>query len=223
MTNYVGETNFTWLRKKLIKKWRTFHINQKLLDLRSYFVWYCDLINDYFNKRGIISIILIALLVNFFYPDYTTYIAVLAVIGICMNLFNKYLNTQRDIILLRKNLSTITAELDEIIGESLQEFLIMNSYDGDIYITPEIETKIRQSVADLVSARLSPAMIHKLCFKYNEESVYTLIASRINIIIMQYTIQNNRDLDNKKMHTQNDNGVLESSTIPYIIKNSNQA
>ena len=113
----------------------------------------------------------------------------------------------------------VRLELDNFINECLEEYLVFSSYDGLNQISPDGETRIRNNVVDLVSARISPTLFKKLSIKYKEESVYDVMAVRINIIVMNHVIAVNTNLDRERMESaRNKEPKLSryTSTIQYM-------
>ena len=81
-----------------------------------------------------------------------------------------------------------------------------------------------KSIVDLVSARISPTLFKKLSIKYKEESVYDVIANRINIMVMNHVIAVNTNLDRERMETERNRAPKDNrytSTIQYL-NNDNQ-
>lgn len=118
----------------------------------------------------------------------------------------------------------VRMELDNFISECLEEYLVYSSYDGLNQISPDAETKIRNKIVDLVSARISPTLFKKLSIKYKEESVYDVIANRINIMVMNHVIAVNTNLDRERMETERNRAPKDNrytSTIQYL-NNDNQ-
>ena len=110
----------------------------------------------------------------------------------------------------------VRMELDNFISECLEEYLV--------YSSPDAETKIRNKIVDLVSARISPTLFKKLSIKYKEESVYDVIANRINIMVMNHVIAVNTNLDRERMETERNRAPKDNrytSTIQYL-NNDNQ-
>lgn len=118
----------------------------------------------------------------------------------------------------------VRMELDNFINECLEEYLVYSSYDGLNQISPDGETKIRANIVDLVSARISPTLFKKLSIKYKEDSVYDVIANRINIMVMNHVIAVNTNLDRERIANERNKDPRDNrftSTIQYL-NNDNQ-
>lgn len=217
MKNFIGESKSNIFKRKFNKKYNLYKdiIIKKLTNLWTAFIWYCDNVNEYFSKRGIITTVILAFIANLIFSDYTTYIVIFAIIICTLCLINKFLNIYKLKIYYSEKLPNVTEELDNIISECIVEYFILNSYEGTKYINSEEETVIKKEISNMVSSRLSEDLINKLSIKYREDSVYTIIAAKINMIVMGYVVQNNGKIDSDKI---TDNNKI-SSTIPYIINN----
>lgn len=217
MKNLLGDSKSNIFKRKFNKKYNLYKniIAKKLIELWFTFVWYCDNINEYFSKRGIITTVILAFIVNLIFYNHTIYIIIFTIIICGMCLINKFLNIYKLKLYYSEKIPNTTEELDNIISECLMEYFFLNSYEGTKYINSEEETVIKREISNMVSSRLSETLIYKLSIKYREDSIYTIIASRINMLVMAYVIQNNGKLDSNKI---NDNNKI-SSTIPYIINN----
>ena len=124
-----------------------------------------------------------------------------------------------DVFYMGIKVDEVRLELDNFINECLEEYLVFSSYDGLNQISPDGETRIRNNVVDLVSARISPTLFKKLSIKYKEESVYDVMAVRINIIVMNHVIAVNTNLDRERMESARSKPVNDNrytSTIQYM-------
>lgn len=126
---------------------------------------------------------------------------------------------EEDVFYMGIKVDEVRLELDNFINECLEEYLVFSSYDGLNQISPDGETRIRNNVVDLVSARISPTLFKKLSIKYKEESVYDVMAVRINIIVMNHVIAVNTNLDRERMESARSKPVNDNrytSTIQYM-------
>lgn len=126
---------------------------------------------------------------------------------------------EEDVFYMGIKVDEVRLELDNFINECLEEYLVFSSYDGLNQISPDGETRIRNNVVDLVSARISPTLFKKLSIKYKEESVYDVMAVRINIIVMNHVIAVNTNLDRERMESSRNKPVNDNrytSTIQYM-------
>lgn len=183
-------------------------------------LWYMKKLENYFTEHGILTCVIIGILglivsYNSFAVLSFTFIAIL----FC--LINKYISLQRDRFYLTRDFSSAIKQLDDIIAECMTEYTIFNNYDKeDSYITEAEQDKIREELTNMVSSKISNVLIKKLSLYYNSESIYTIIAMKINVFIMNYVITNNKISDSKtiKQGTASDD-ANESSTIPFILRN----
>lgn len=126
---------------------------------------------------------------------------------------------EEDVFYMGIKVDEVRLELDNFINECLEEYLVFSSYDGLNQISPDGETRIRNNVVDLVSARISPTLFKKLSIKYKEESIYDVMAVRINIIVMNHVIAVNTNLDRERMESARSKPVNDNrytSTIQYM-------
>ena len=115
---------------------------------------------------------------------------------------NKFVNNKHEEFILTTDFSIAIKELDSLISDCIQEYMVMNGLANTTYINDKLETQIRKETTNLVTAKLSNTLFKKLSYLYNEESVYTVIAARIYIIIMNFTIQTNEKARNNEVVTE---------------------
>lgn len=211
---YEGFFSIRYFKQKInmVKK----YIDRNMPSVIDNLLWCFTNIEDYFVKHGIITIIIIGIILISLYPHKLFFITSCGVVGIICCLLNKSINVDKDKYFLTRNFNNVTDQLDDIIRECMTEYLVLNNYGGESYITSDQETKLRTEVAALVSSRISSNLINKLSTKYNESSVYQIIATRINMTVMQYVIQNNKQLDDGVINN-NELNINTSSTIPFIV------
>lgn len=155
-----------------------------------------------FSKNPFVYIVAIFLFCWLFKSDsiygvsFILFLASLIVIG------NKYINNKHEEFIIVTDFSGAIKELDTLIADSIQEYMIMSGLAQTDYITDKLETQIRTESSKLVTAKLSTALYKKLCYQYSEESVYTVIAARIYLIIMNFTIQTNQKSRNNDTVTE---------------------
>lgn len=125
---------------------------------------------------------------------------------------------EEDVFYMGIKVDEVRLELDNFINECLEEYLVFSSYDGLNQISPDGETKIRANVVELVSSRISPTLFKKLSIKYKDDSVYDVIAVRINIIVMNHVIAVNTNLDRERMESNRNDSIKKkfTSTIQYM-------
>ena len=115
---------------------------------------------------------------------------------------NKFVNNKHEEFILTTDFSIAIKELDSLISDCIQEYMVMNGLANTTYINSKLETQIRTETTNLVTAKLSNTLYKKLAYLYNEEAVYTVIAARIYIIIMNFTIQTNEKARNNEVVTE---------------------
>ena len=89
----------------------------------------------------------------------------------------------------------VNASINEEIPKILELYVqtIFDDYRAqDIdYITSEKEKEITKDVSRLCADRLSPAMAHKLSLFWNPETIGSVIADKIYLIVVGYVAQHN--------------------------------
>lgn len=175
---------------------------------------YADIINSVYGDYGNI-IITILYLLSVVFLDNTLFYTFIWIVCIILNLIGGYIKIQKDKFYLTQDYSKILEEVDKLISDCLTEYAIFDGYDGTRYINAKEEEKIKENISTMVSARISQSLLDRLAIAYNPDSVYTLIAARISIIILSYVVENNRS-KNKEQTIPNINTT--TSTIPYILQ-----
>lgn len=116
----------------------------------------------------------------------------------------KYFERKNNIALDRLVLDTIIDDsavdaLDAIIKECIEEYIILNPMNSNTtYITTAMEKEIIDFVSTNTSERISPMLIKKLGYKYNEEFIPGLIGSRVYLAVMDYVLSVNIGSSDKK-------------------------
>lgn len=88
------------------------------------------------------------------------------------------------------NASTI---LDNLIEDIFNEYLILNiEYKEYPYINEELENQINKEVSEIVVNRLSQSIIDKLCLTYNKNSIGDIIAKKVYLRTITYTMKKNK-------------------------------
>ncbi len=82
--------------------------------------------------------------------------------------------------------------LDKIIEESFSEYIILNVEYKDIeYVDNKLEKEITTNVSHLVAERLSKTLINKISLVYNVDNLPKLIAEKVYLHTLNYTINKN--------------------------------
>lgn len=88
--------------------------------------------------------------------------------------------------------------LDKLIEDTMTDYLLLNRvFKEKNFINSSEEQKIVHEVTNLVSSRISPIILDKLNFIYNEDAIYEVIGKKTYIRVMSYVMDNNRVINNK--------------------------
>lgn len=91
--------------------------------------------------------------------------------------------------------TSIQDVLNMIIQESFTDYLVKYLVPlEEGYINSEREAEIRRDLVNLVTRRISNAVLDKLSLFYNIENIADILADKIYIIIMNYVIEHNNNL-----------------------------
>lgn len=89
--------------------------------------------------------------------------------------------------------------IDEFINECFEEYKILHIIPDDPtmpqYIDEEGEMKIRNDLVRIVGSRMSDTFIDYLSIRYKTESIASIIANRIYLLVMNYVISVRQDHD----------------------------
>lgn len=86
----------------------------------------------------------------------------------------------------------IENSLNYIIDTTFDEYRLYNlEFRDTSYIKEVEETKIITDICDMVTDRLSPLFITRLCTYFNESNLGDIIATKISVKVMEYKILNN--------------------------------
>ena len=87
----------------------------------------------------------------------------------------------------------INLDLEKFINDCFDDykvkFLLPDKNGNRKYVNDEEEIKIRNDLVDIVSSRISPFFLERLSIYYNENSIGSIIADKIYLIVMNYTIE----------------------------------
>ena len=123
----------------------------------------------------------------------------------------KYLNFKEDQFYLTTDFSSAMKDLDALISDCIQEYMLMNDLQNPVYINDVTETKIREEVINLVIAKLSKRLLNKLSIAYNPEVVHKVIAIRVYIIVMRLIVEINKDKETNTTEQQKENTSFDLS------------
>lgn len=84
------------------------------------------------------------------------------------------------------------AIIENLIQDNLAEYRILKLESVEkLYITEEIQNKIFEYVLEKVLLELSPVYLEKLSYIYNQDKLDEIIAKKINLYILDYTVEVN--------------------------------
>lgn len=88
--------------------------------------------------------------------------------------------------------------IETLIQENLAEYRINKLETVEkLYITEDIQKKIFEYVLRKVMYQLSPIYLQKLSYIYNKDKLDEIITQKINMYIMDYTIEVNGGIRNR--------------------------
>lgn len=117
---------------------------------------------------------------------------------------NKTVTNKTELELLKFNYGIIPDEkdfmiIDNLIQDNLAEYRILKLESVEkLYINEETQNKIFEYVLRKVMYQLSPIYLQKLSYIYNEDKVNEIIAQKINLHILEYTVEVNGNLRNRE-------------------------
>lgn len=89
--------------------------------------------------------------------------------------------------------------IDNLIQDNLAEYRILKLESVEkLYINEETQNKIFEYVLRKVMYQLSPIYLQKLSYIYNQDKLNEIIAQKINLHILEYTIEVNGNLRNRE-------------------------
>ena len=89
--------------------------------------------------------------------------------------------------------------VDQLIQDNLAEYRILKLESVEkLYINEETQNKIFEYVLRKVMYQLSPIYLQKLSYIYNESKLNEIIAQKINLHILEYTVEVNGNLRNRE-------------------------
>ena len=127
---------------------------------------------------------------------------IVIIIGMILTfiLLNKWINNQIDRttnetvaihLSTQIRLSDINGILDDIIQDSISEFLLENNISSDMYITTELEDELRRFLALDVSNKISKPIYTKLTYVLRDTYIYDYIAKRIMNTVTLFVARQN--------------------------------
>ena len=134
------------------------------------------------------------------------YFLVVAIVIICSSKLNTWLAIKKETNNINAYNSQVTTPhddeavkiLDKLIEDTMTDYLLLNRvFKEKNFINSSEEQKIVHEVTNLVSSRISPIVLDKLNFIYNEDAIYEVIGKKTYIRVMSYVMDNNRVINNK--------------------------
>jgi predicted Holliday junction resolvase-like endonuclease len=85
--------------------------------------------------------------------------------------------------------------IDQLIQDNLAEYRILKLESVEkLYINEETQNKIFEYVLRKVMYQLSPIYLEKLSYIYNKDKLDEIIAQKINMYILDYTVEVNGNI-----------------------------
>ena len=129
-----------------------------------------------------------------------TNVILLLVVVFALRKINKSIKEKTEMDALRFNFSIEPKEtdlqiLDSLIQEKLAEYRIMKLESVDkLYITEKMQKEIFEYVLRKVMYQLSPIYLQRLSYIYNKDRLDDIITQKINLHIIDYTIEVNGNI-----------------------------
>lgn len=149
-----------------------------------------------------IMLALLWILMNVLKPEFIVFNSFFVLCIACISIVVKYLKFTENKFYMTTDFSSAIKELDNLISDCIQEYMLMNDMQDPVYINDVLENRLREEVINLVIAKLSKRLLNKLTVVYNEEVVHKVIAIRVYIIIMRLVIEINKDKDSNSVNEQ---------------------
>lgn len=130
---------------------------------------------------------------------FTNVLLLLTIVFVLVKL-NKNIKEKQQQDLWKFNLSVEPKEtdmqiLDNLIEEKLAEYRIMKLESVDkLYISEKIQKEIFEYVLRKVMYQLSPIYLQRLSYIYNKDRLDDIITQKINLHIIEYTIEVNGNI-----------------------------
>lgn len=95
--------------------------------------------------------------------------------------------------------TNVISQLEFLIEETFSEYIALNIEYREIgYISAEIEDIICREVSKQVIDKMSPVFFDKISLVYNKSNFSTLIANRVYLHVVNYTLSKNSLQQDKK-------------------------
>lgn len=127
---------------------------------------------------------------------FTNVILLIALIIILYNI-NKNINDKKELELLKLNFEFEPKDddfeiLDRLIQENLATYRILKLENIEkLFITEEIQRKLFEYILRETMYQISPVYMQKLSYLYNKDKLDGIISQKINMAILDYTVEVN--------------------------------
>ena len=134
---------------------------------------------------------------------FTNILLLLAMIFILFNI-NKNIKEKNVLNQLRLNFEFEPKEtdfkiIDNLIQENLAEYRILKlELVEKLYINEDIQKKIFEYVLRKVLTQISPIYMQRLSYIYNKDRLDEIITQKINMHILEYTVEVNGNIRNRE-------------------------
>ena len=136
-------------------------------------------------------------------PENVLFSSCMILIVALLTLLNRHFSFKEEKFYLTTDFSKSIQELDALIAECIQEYLVMNGMGSKTFFTSKEEDMLRDETTNMVSAKMSKPLYAKLCASYNKEIIYNVIGSRIYMIIMRFVTETNTKSSDKNKAVPN--------------------
>lgn len=133
---------------------------------------------------------------------YSIILSTIMVISIIryLNQKNNIIKTSNDMnVMMKLKLEDINANLDILLNEVFNEYMMINILHKDIkYIHDDLQKDIIKNICKLCSEKVSDSLMYQLSLYYADTSIADLIAHKVYFIVNNYCIQYNMPRNNSK-------------------------
>ena len=130
---------------------------------------------------------------------FTNVILLIALI-IILYIINKNINDKKELELLKLNFEFEPKDndfeiLDRLIQENLATYRVLKLENIEkLYITEEIQRKMFEYILRETMYQISPVNMQKLSYLYNKDRLDDIITQKINMAILDYTVEVNSNI-----------------------------
>lgn len=125
------------------------------------------------------------------FPENVLFLFSMVVIVALLTILEKHISHKHKEFYLTTDFSKSIQELDVLIADCIQEYLVMNGMGTKNFFTSKEEDLLRNETTNMVSAKMSQQLYNKLCAAYNKDIIYNIIGTRIYMIIMRFVTETN--------------------------------